>query len=286
MKIKRILIRIGLLLVVLAATAGVLYLIYLRPFMQQMMVMATTHPDAQLTLVTGGGGNSGILTSDSAVLVIDTKMDDGARAFYDTVKAIAGLRPITIVNTHIHSDHTKGNALYSGATILAGARYDQQQWISENGKENLPNVWVRDSLILHIGDETVTILNLGFDAHTQSDVVVYLHKRQVLFTGDLVLNQQAPALFSRYRATARGYLAAFDTLENRFIIRTIVPGHGPIGGPDLIDTYRSFFQDMYVAAVDHNKKPQLLTKYNTWRQIPFIMSPDATISYIRKEKGL
>lgn len=286
MKIRRILIRIGLLLVVLAATAGVLYLIYIRPFMQQMMVMTTTHPDAQLTLVTGGGGNSGILLSDSAVLVIDTKMDAGATTFYDTVKAIAGARPIIIVNTHIHSDHTKGNALYKGATIIAGARYDHDQWTSENGQETLPNTWVRDSLILHLGAETVTILNLGFDAHTQSDLVVYLHNRQVLFTGDLVLSQQAPALFQRYHSTARGYLAAFDTLERRFAIKTVVPGHGPIGGRDLIDIYRTFFQDMYVAAVDHDKKPQLLTKYNTWRQIPFLMSPYATISYIQKEKGL
>lgn len=284
MKIKRILIRIGLLLLVLAGTGGVLYLIYVRPFVRQMMVMTTIHPDPQLTLVTGGGGNSGILASDSAILVIDTKMEEGATAFHDTVAKIAGTRPIIIVNTHIHSDHTKGNALYKGATIIAGARYDQEQWISENGKETLPTVWVRDSMTLHMGDETVTILNLGFDAHTQSDVVVYLGNRQVLFTGDLVLNQQAPALFRRYRATAHGYLAAFDTLENRFAIKTVVPGHGPIGGRDLIDTYRAFFQDMYVASVDHDKKPQILTRYNTWKQIPFMMSPDATISYIKKEK--
>ncbi|MBS1684181.1 MAG: MBL fold metallo-hydrolase [Bacteroidetes bacterium] len=284
MKIKRLLIRIGLLLVVLAITAGVLYLIYLRPFMNHMMVMETVHPDPQLTLVTGGGGNSGILTSDSAVLVVDTKMNKGATAFYEEVKKIAGNKPIIIVNTHIHSDHAKGNALYKGATIIAGARYDKEQWASENGPGTLPGVWVSDSLILHLGDETVTILNLGFDAHTQSDVVVYLHNRQLLFTGDLVLNQQSPALFGRYCSSGRGYLAAFDTMESRFAIKTVVPGHGPIGGRDVIDTYRTFFQDMYVAALDHEKKPQLLTKYNTWWQIPFMMSPDATISYIEKEK--
>ncbi|MBS1618597.1 MAG: MBL fold metallo-hydrolase [Bacteroidetes bacterium] len=284
MKLKRYLIRIGLLVVVLAGTAGVLYLIYLRPFLKHLMVMTTSHPDRQLTLVTGGGGNSGILTSDSAVLVVDTKMAEGATAFYDMVKKIAGSKPIIIVNTHIHGDHAKGNALYKGATIIAGARYDKDQWTSENGDASLPNVWVKDSLILHLGDETVTILNLGFDAHTQSDVVVYLQNRQLLFTGDLVLNQQAPALFSSYRASGKGYLAAFDTLEHRFVITTVVPGHGPIGTRDLIDTYRTFFQDMYVAALDHEKKPQLLTKYSTWWQIPFMMSPDATISYIQKEK--
>ncbi len=284
MKIKRYLIRIGFLLVVLVATGGMLYLIYVHPFIKQMMVTTTTHPDKQLTLVTGGGGNSGILVSDSAVLVVDTKMDEGATAFYDTVRQIAGSKAIIIVNTHIHGDHAKGNALYKGATVIAGARYDKEQWVSENGADALPNVWVKDSLILQMGDETAVIFNLGFDAHTQSDVIVYLKKRQVLFAGDLILNQQAPALFSRYRATARGYLAAFDTIESRFAIKTLVPGHGPIGGRDLISAYRAFFQDMFVASVDHEKKPQLLTKYNTWKQIPFMMSPDATVSYIRKEK--
>lgn len=283
MKLKKILIRLLMLIAVVAITAGALYLIYVRPFLKEMMVMKTVHYDSNFTVVTGGGGNSGILTSDSLVLVVDTKMDEGATAFYDTVKRIAGIRPIVVVNTHIHSDHVKGNSHFKGSTIIAGAKYDKAQWTKENGVETLPTQWIADSLVVKVGDETVTILNLGFNAHTQSDVVVYLSNRQVLFTGDIVLNRSAPALFGRYESSSKGYLAAFDSLEHRFDIKTVVPGHGEVGGRQLIDDYRGFFSDMYVAALDHDKKAQLLTKYNTWKQIPFMMSPDATISYIKSE---
>jgi cyclase len=248
-----------------------------------MMVMKTVHYDNNFTVVTGGGGNSGILTSDSLVLVVDTKMDEGATAFYDTVKRIAGSRPIVVVNTHIHSDHTKGNSLFKGSTIIAGAKYDKAQWIKENGEGTLPSQWVADSLVIKVGDETVTILNLGFNAHTQSDVVVYLNNRQVLFAGDLVLNRTAPAMFRRYESSSKGYLAAFDTLERKFEIKKVVPGHGDVGSRQLIEDYRNFFADMYVASLDQDKKAQLLTKYNTWKQIPFMMSPDATVSYIKGE---
>jgi glyoxylase-like metal-dependent hydrolase (beta-lactamase superfamily II) len=66
--------------------------------------------------------------------VIDTKLKEGAKSFYDTVIKIAGKKPIVIVNTHIHSDHVEGNSMYQGQTIIAGANYDHEQWIKENGK--------------------------------------------------------------------------------------------------------------------------------------------------------
>jgi cyclase len=285
MKVRKLLLSLLMLIIALAVTVGIIYAIYLRPFMRDMMVMKTIHYDKNFTIVTGGGGNSGILTSDSVVLIVDTKMKDGIKPFYDSVMQVAGNKHIIIVNTHIHSDHVGGNSMYKGATIIAGGNYDKAQWSKENGEESLPTQWVKDSLIIHVGDETVTILNLNFPAHTQSDVFVYLQNRKVLFTGDVVLNASAPALFSQYKASTKGYLAAFDTIEHRFDIKTVVPGHGAIGGKEVIDNYRTFFEDMYVAALDKDKKGPLMAKYKSWRQIPVLMSPDATVSYIKGEKG-
>ena len=283
MNISRILAWFVGLVVIVGLLVGLFYGIYVRPFLRDMMVMKTTHYDSHLTLVTGGGGNSGILESDSLVLVIDTKLKEGAKSFYDTVIKIAGKRPIVIVNTHIHSDHVEGNSMYQGQTIIAGANYNHEQWIKENGKKGLPTQWVKDSLIMQVGDETVTILNLGFNAHTQSDVVVYLRNRKMIFTGDLVLNGSAPGMFQRYNSSSKGYLASFDTMESRFDIKTVVPGHGEVGGREVIDTYRDFFADMYVASLDNEKKSKLLAKYKDWKQIPIFMSADATISYIKGE---
>ena len=64
---------IGIVLLFLVIVAGSLYMIYLHPFMQKMKVTHVINYDKGLTLVTGGGGNSGILVSDSLIVVIDTK---------------------------------------------------------------------------------------------------------------------------------------------------------------------------------------------------------------------
>ena len=141
---------------------------------------------------------------------------------------------------------------------------------------------MKDSLVLHIGDETVTVLNLPFNAHTQSDIVVYLHNRKMLFGGDVILNQSAPAMFGMYGADANGYLQAFDLVESRFDITAVIPGHGPVGGKEVIDNYRIFFNDMKTAAAQPDKEKELVEKYKDYRQVPFLMSPEATVSYIRK----
>jgi cyclase len=259
-------------------------MIYVFPFMQEMKKVTTIQSDPQLTLVLGGGGNSGILVSDSVVLVIDTKMNEAADDLYNTVKKLARNKPIIAINTHIHTDHTGGNKFYEGQTIIAGGNYDKAFWIKECGDKGIPTVWVKDSLILHVGDETVTILNLPWNAHTQSDVFVYLQNRKILFGGDVILNQAAPAIFSRYNANAYGYLRAFDYLPQRFDIAKVIPGHGPVGGIEVINSYKDFFEDMKLASLDPAREKELLDKYKDYRQIPFVMSPKALENYFKDNK--
>jgi glyoxylase-like metal-dependent hydrolase (beta-lactamase superfamily II) len=133
-----------------------------------------------------------------------------------------------------------------------------------------------------MGDDTATIINLGQNIHTASDVMVYLHKRKMLFGGDVILNQQVPALFGV--ADPDGYLVVFDMLPTQFDIQKIVPGHGPVGGIELIDNFRQYFIDMKTAAADDSKKDELVAKYKDWGQIPLLMSPGRTIT-VFKEKA-
>lgn len=218
---------IGIIVLFLLLGAGSLYMIYIRPFMQKMKVTTTVPYDKELTIILGGGGNSGILVSDSLVIVIDTKMDEAAEKLADTVKKIAGNKPVLVINTHYHPDHSKGNKYYAGQTIIAGGNYTEEMWIKEASKETLPNKWLKDRMDIKMNDDTVTILNFGKNAHTASDVFVYLHKRKMLFGGDVILNKQAPVLMGS--ADASGYMEAFEELPKEFDIKTIVPGPWPYG---------------------------------------------------------
>ncbi len=280
--LKKILKWTGIVLAILVLTGISLYFIYLRPFMQKMKEVHVVQYDKELTLVLGGGGNSGILVSDSLVLVIDTKMDEAAEQLASQVKALAGSKHILVVNTHFHPDHEKGNAYYKGQMILAGGNYTPEFWLKQNGSEGVPTVWLKDRMEIPMGDEHVTILNLGKNVHTASDVVVYLKKRKMLFAGDVILNKQAPAMFGV--ADPAGYLDAFNTLPKQFEIQTIVPGHGPVGGMDVLENFRQYFLDMQTAAADPSKKDGLVAKYKDWGQIPFAMSPGATIRAFQKDK--
>jgi glyoxylase-like metal-dependent hydrolase (beta-lactamase superfamily II) len=272
---------IGVILLLLFAIATVVYLIYFRPSLQKMKVTNTVAYDKELTIVLGGGGNSGILVSDSIVVVIDTKMGDAAEQLYKKVKELAGNKPIVVINTHFHPDHTSGNIYYKGQTIIAGGNYTKENWIKETSEGTLPTIWLKGKMDIKMGDDTLTLFNLGKTIHTASDLVVYLHKRKMLFTGDLVLNKQAPVLMGG--ADPDGYVEAFDLLPKQFDIQKIVPGHGAIAGIELIDNFRQYFADMKTAALDKSKEKELVAKYKDWVQLPFFMSPNATIDAISKK---
>ena len=148
----------------------------------------------------------------------------------------------------------------------------------------MANQWLKGQNDIKIGDDTVTIVNFDRSAHTESDMFVYLHKRKMLFGGDVILNKQIPALVSK-AANADGYIAAFDFVTKKFTIEKVVPGHGPMGGIEVLKNFKQYFVDMETAAHDDTKKSELVAKYDDWTQLPFLMSPGATISLIKKNEG-
>ena len=74
MKWKKILLITGILLVVIIVFA----VVYIYPSYKFFFTGGTIPIDKNLTIIQGGGGNSGILVTDSAVVVIDTKMSSDA----------------------------------------------------------------------------------------------------------------------------------------------------------------------------------------------------------------
>src|SRR5262245_44752976 len=68
-------------------------------------------------VILGEGGNSGVFFCDTAVLIIDTKMKQGAERMHRWVENKAPDKKIYIVNTHVHKDHNGGNHLYDHAWI-------------------------------------------------------------------------------------------------------------------------------------------------------------------------
>jgi glyoxylase-like metal-dependent hydrolase (beta-lactamase superfamily II) len=275
MKPKKILIGVVIALVVIIAIAA----IYIYPTYRLFTHTETVQIDKNLTVVFGGGGNSGILITDSAIVVIDTKMGKTAEKLYNLVKEKAGQKPVIVINTHYHMDHVGGNNLYKGDKIYIG-NYSKE-FLQKNVKpEYMPTIFVQDSLILNMGNETVILYNLG-QAHTFNDMVVYLKNRKLLFSGDLIFYNVNPVLKRESGADVDKWIGVLNTILYKWDQITIIPGHGKSGGKELIMSIKGYFEDMKIAAANPDKQKGIISKYKKWRTIPKMSSPEMTIGYIK-----
>ena len=80
--------------------------------------MEAVRVDDHMTVYIGGGGNSVVLYSRDRqkAIVVDTKYRRGAKELRRQVTA----RDITIIDTHFHMDHARGNRLDPQATVISG----------------------------------------------------------------------------------------------------------------------------------------------------------------------
>lgn len=241
--------------------------------------------DADFFVFPGEGGNSGVLIGDSVLVVVDTKMKQGAERFHRWVMDRAKGKRIVVVNTHIHKDHTGGNHYFENAEIVSGD-YGNEFWLRNNAREDMPNHWLTDTMQLDVGGEIVTIENIG-RAHTFDDVVVYFRNRKTMFTGDVVLNGYHPYLDESVGANVDDYLTAMQDLEQDYDIKTVIPGHGAMGGRNLITVFRQYLLDMKAAADDVDVAEKMRKKYKNYRSAPVNKAGfDQTIYYIRSNVSL
>lgn len=207
-------------------------------------------------------------------------MSKPAEEFSKLVKEIAGSKKIIVINTHYHGDHINGNNFYKGSKILIG-NYGEE-FLKKNVKpEFMPNAFVKDSLTLALGNDSVILYNLG-QAHTLNDVVVYIKSRKLLFSGDLIFNKMNPVIKKESGADIDKWIKALENILARDI-NTIVPGHGKLGGKELASSLKQYFEDMKLAAAEPEKASELKAKYSDWFKMPMMSSPEKTIEYLKSK---
>ena len=278
MKWKRIILITGMILAVLIVIAAV----YIYPSYKFFFTEGKIPVDKDLSIIQGGGGNSGILVTDSAIVVIDTKMSSDAEKLYNLAKEKAGQKKIIVINTHYHGDHVRGNKFYKGCAIYIGA-YDQTFLQDNIPAENMPNQFVKDSLIMDLGNEILCLYNLG-QAHTWADMIVLHKNRKVVFTGDLVFFQINPFLKKESGANVDKWILALDKILMMRDVTMFIPGHGQPGDRSIVEAERIYFEDMRTAANDPSKEKTLKARYKDWQEMPMMTSPGVTIDYIRNNK--
>jgi cyclase len=194
--------------------------------------------------------NAGFLVGPTAVTLIDTAATEmRARTLRSAIASVTSRAPRTLINTHHHGDHTYGNCVFAHEAVIIGhddcpeQMNDQDMLLThlwphvEWGDIDIvpPSVTFPDRLTIYVGDLRVELIYVG-PAHTTNDIVAWIPEHRLLFTGDVVFNGGTPFVLM---GSVAGSLAALERLRG-LDAETIVPGHGPIGGPELFNTTAAY----------------------------------------------
>jgi glyoxylase-like metal-dependent hydrolase (beta-lactamase superfamily II) len=185
----------------------------------------------------------GIVIGAEGVVVIDTRTSHRrADELISDLRYLTRLPIAHVVNTHMHFDHTFGNARFRPSPIWGHVRC--ASGMREGGEaarrritEQLPELaeeladveivppdqLLSDSALLDLGDRQLELRFLG-RGHTDNDIVVLVPDAEVLFAGDLLENGAPPSFGDAFPlAWAETGARLLDLAES-----VVAPGHGEV----------------------------------------------------------
>ena len=214
--------------------------------------------------------NTGFLAGSRGIVSIDScSTERRTRAYLDAISAVSRQPVRTLVNTHHHGDHTYGNCLVPGATIV-GHRRCRDEVLASGPPANLgiftdvewgnlevapPFLTYDRDITLWVDDLRCEVRYVGTPAHTTNDSIIHIPDRSLLFVGDLLFNGGTPFMLT---GSISGAIEVLERVVRPLGARTIVAGHGPICGPELIDDvigYLRFVQEVAAGGRDAGLTP-------------------------------
>lgn len=240
-------------------------------------------------------GNQGFMNNPAfiilkaGVVVVDPGASvQSGKMVLSHIKKLTDKPVIAVFNTHVHGDHWLGNdaiarvypdvKIYSHPNTIKHVEQDGagEEWTelmlnltegaTKGTKIVAPNHPLNNGEKVVIGDETFRVIDTEL-AHTDSDIMIIAEKRKILFTGDNVCNTR----IVRTSSVSGNIKALTNVLDED--ITTVVPGHGPSGGKDVIANYRDYLATVYDGVKhyyseedlsDFEIKPLLHAKLGKW----------------------
>ena len=198
-------------------------------------------------------GRRGVISIDACATVRRT------RAYLTAIETVTAQPVRTLVNTHHHGDHTFGNYLFSSATIVgheatrtsifySGEPRSAPFWTEIDWGDIVlepPFLTYTDSVTLWVDDLRADVRHVGTPAHTTNDSIVWLAERKVLYCGDLLFNGGTPFMA---QGSVAGAIHVLEAVLRPLGAETIIPGHGPVSGPGLIDDVLGYLRFVQTSA--------------------------------------
>jgi len=197
--------------------------------------------------------NAGFIVSNDYVVVVDALATVGlTQKFRDEIRKITDKPVRYLINTHHHGDHTYGNHVFAGATIISHD-YCRREVIEAGimdpvllntifpefdfqGIAATPaDITFDKQLTLHMDGQEVRLLHFG-PGHTADDIIVYLPAEGIIFAGDFIFLYSTPL---GMEGSFAGWLRNLDAMA-KLGAQTYVPGHGPVCGAEGLNLCRDY----------------------------------------------
>jgi len=240
----------------------------------------TTKLASNFYTLEGQGGTIGVLAGPDGVFMVDAQFAPLSDKIMAAIKQISDGRIRFLVNTHVHGDHTGGNANFGrmGATILARENLRMRLEKPNPGANGAPGVPMAAAglpvitydapVTLHLNGEEIHLIPAP-KAHTDGDTFVKFVNANVLMTGDFFRSIQFPNIDRNSGGSLPGLIDALNSvIANADASTKIVPGHGPVVDRAAVVAHR----DMVLAIRD--KVAMLVKEGKTEEQI-VAMNPTA-----------
>ena len=221
------------------------------------------------------GGRIGVLAGADGILMVDSQYGQLNDKVAAAIKRISTAPIRYLVNTHIHIDHTGGNAAFAkmGATIFAREEL-REEMLHPPRQANGNPAPARDPaglpvvtygmgapLKFHMNGEIVDFIPVRA-AHTGGDTIIRFENANVILIGDFYRNFGYPYIDIANGGSLKGMLEGLDALMKLADANTrLVPGHGTIiNRTDLVP-----YRDMIVAV--QAKVQQLIAQGKTQQEV-------------------
>ena len=202
------------------------------------VVIKTTKIANNFYELEGQGGNIGILVGPDGILMVDTEFAPLTDKIVAAIKQVS-TEPIRfVINTHVHGDHTGGDANFAklGATIFA--REELRERLAHpapgaNGAPGtpappaaLPVVTYSGPIKFHMDGEVADVIPVTH-AHTDGDTIVRFQVADVIMSGDFYRSAGYPNIDRLNGGSLNGTLDGLAMLIGIAGPNTkIIPGHG------------------------------------------------------------
>jgi len=270
---------------VIAGALSMTLVAFQQPAQSDEKVIQVDKIKDNLYVLKGGGGNTAVFITRTGVVVVDTKDPGWGQPILDTIKTLTDKPVTTIINTHVHGDHSSGNVEFPPTVDVIvqentkkymeepGAVYGLQSSPPENifkknGGRGLPKRTFTNTWTMGDGADQIDLRYFG-QAHTGGDAFVIFRRHRVMHVGDTMPTRDLPIMDKNNGGSGLSYSSTIAKAAAADDVETIINGHNSTTTTTAdLKLYSEFIADFVTFVQDAKKAGKTIDDVVTTWAVP------------------